>query len=493
MGKAAMTTQTSDKGKWLQGLILPFFINAVAGALCIALFGVFLGWTATTRANYPAWIGNGLPFVQFMAVAFLVNRLFRSVAERLNAAQPAQRGMPRLALQLVSVLIYFSFLGSSVSVVFGESVGAVLAASGIVGLAVGFAIRGLLSDIFSGIALHLDSSITPGDWLDVSTRGGQRSGRLVDIHWRAVVIADTSENLVYIPNSEFATATIINRSQPTTATEYGTSLPVSSEYDRMRVTEVLGNALDRVVIEGLLLDKPKPYIRVGGIEAGIVTYKMFYCIDPNQVSPLRAQSAVLGYSMDFLKASGIRFRPIREIEYKRPTPPGSDRSTELDTRLRVLADVPLLAVLSPSQLAELANDSHLTYFAAGEQVMRSGEDGDSMVVVLEGRLNVMLEAEEGLRHVATLWPGECAGEMSLLTGSPRSATVQAATAATLLEVPKAALTPILQANPPLVERIAATIDRRTASSHWPGQDRRRRDQPKRDGGLVSKIRTFFRM
>ena len=458
------------------------------------MFGVFLGWTAPHRLDYPGWIGNGLPFIQFMAVAFLVNRLFRMVAERLNATQPVQRGMPRLALQLVSVLIYFSFLGSSVSVVFGESVGAVLAASGIVGLAVGFAVRGLLSDIFSGIALHLDSSITPGDWLDVIARGGQRSGRLVDIHWRVVVLADLSENLIFIPNSEFATATIINRSQPMTATEYGTSLPVSSEFDRIRVTEVLGNALARVVTEGLLLDAPKPYVRVGGIEAGIVTYKMFYCIDPNHVSPARAQSAVLGYGLDFLKASGIHFRPIQQIEYKRPSPPGSDRSTELDTRLRVLANVPLLAVLSPSQLAELANDSHLTYFAAGEQIMRSGDDGDSMVVVLEGRLNVMVgAAEEGLRHVATLWPGECAGEMSLLTGSPRSATVQAPIASILLEVPKSALTPILQANPPLVERIAATIDRRQATTFWAGADRRHRDQPKKDGGLVSKIRTFFRI
>ena len=76
-----MTTKTSDKGKWLQSLILPFATNALAGVLSIALFGVFLGWTATTRTDYPGWIGNGLPFVQFMTVAFLVNRVFRSVAE----------------------------------------------------------------------------------------------------------------------------------------------------------------------------------------------------------------------------------------------------------------------------------------------------------------------------------------------------------------------------------------------------------------------------
>lgn len=473
----------------MTGLLLPVALNAAIGTLCVVLFGSALGWTAENRAEYGPWIGNGLPFLQFMAVAFLVNQLFRTIIARLTVSLPPHRVIPKLALQLISTLIYGAFLGSSVSVVFDESVGAVLAASGIAGLAVGFAIRGLLSDIFSGIALHLDTSINAGDWMDVSVRSNHFSGRLIDIQWRTVVIADRSENLVFIPNSEFATAIVVNRSHPTKASEYGASLPVSIEYDRARVAELLENVLSRAVGDGTLLDQPKPYVRVGDIEAGSVLYKMFYCIDLNRMSPPRAQSAVLSLAIDFLKAAGIRLRPIHQTEYSRPGAPGRDRLTELEPRLRVLADVPLLAVLSQDELTELARHSAVNVFSAGEQVMRAGEDGDSMVVVLEGRLDVLVED----RLVATLWPGECAGEMSLLTGSPRSATVTAAIATNLLEVPKSALTPILQSNPLLVERIAVAINKRKgAGKSSERQDDKPGDQ-RETSGLVSMIRMFFRV
>jgi small-conductance mechanosensitive channel len=479
----------------IRGLVLPVLTNAVLGTASHFLFQSWIGWVGSTRAEYPAWIGNGIPFLQFMAVAFLVDRLFRTVAEELRVDGLAGQGMPKLALQLISVIIYFAFLGSSVGVVFGESVGGVLAASGIMGLAVGFAIRGLLADVFSGIALHLDASIHTGDWIDLSLRGTQISGRLVDIQWRTVVIADRSENHVFIPNSEFATATIVNRSQPRPATEYGASLPIGSQYDRARVVQVLENALARTVEAGVLLPQPAPYVRMGGLDAsGALTYRLFYCLDLDRISPARAQHQTLSHAIDFLKAANIRLHPVHHGEYSRPAAPGDNRFTENDTRKSVLADVPLLAVLSQAELAALACDSAVRFLSGGQQVMRAGEDGTSMVVVVEGRLNVMVGGPSGNpAKVATLWPGECAGEMSLLTGSPRSADVFADGPTCLLEVPKAALNHLLQANPILVERIAAAIAKRKESG-GPAYDANQPGTRDEDAStLIAKMRKFFRI
>lgn len=476
----------------LRGLILPLLLNAALGTASHFLFASWVGWTGADRGDFPRWVGDGLPFLQFMALAFLVDRAMRTLLEGIRG-----RGIPKLALQLLSAVIYFTFLGASVGVVFHESVGAVLAASGIAGLAVGFALRGLLSDVFSGIALHLDAAFHTGDWLDITLRGQQIVGRLVDIQWRTVVIADRDHNHVFIPNGEFATATIVNRSQPNRISEYNAPLPVSSQYDRARVVQVLDNALACAVGTGVVQANPAPYVRTGGVdERGAIVYRLYFCLDVDEVSPSRGRSQVLAHAVDFLKAANIALTPVRQTEYRRPAAPGEHRFTEADARLSVLADVPLLSVLSQAELAALAQHSAVRFYSPGQRIMGKGEPGTSMMVVVEGRLAVMVDSpvQPTPTKVATLWPGECAGEMSLLTGSPRSADVVAEGPTCLLEVSKGALTDILHANPILVERIAAAIAKRTSAGHGtsPSQGG---DQAAEDdaGTLIAKMRKFFRL
>lgn len=479
----------------LRRLVLPLLLNAALGTASHFLFASWVGWRAPARDAFPHWLGDGLPFIQFMAVAFLADRAVRTLAEGMRG-----QSIPKLAVQLLSVVIYFSFLGASVGVVFNESVGGVLAASGIVGLAVGFAVRGLLSDVFSGIALHLDASFRAGDWLDISLRGQQVSGRLIDIQWRTVVVADREHNHIFIPNSEFATATVVNRSQPARHTEFNAPLPVGSQYDRARVVQVLENALSCAVDAGFVQPSPAPFVRVSGVdERGAVIYRLHYSLDIDVISPMRGRSQVLAHAVDFLKAANIALVPVQQAEYRRPAAPGEHRFTEADARLSVLADVPLLSVLSQAELAALAQHSAVRFYSPGQQVMQKGEAGTSMVVVVEGRLAVMLDGGVGgdgggPTKVATLWPGECAGEMSLLTGSPRSADVVADGPTCLLEVSKGALTDILHANPILVERIAAAIAKRTAGGGHGAAHRSGSPAAEDDAGtLIAKMRKFFRL
>jgi small-conductance mechanosensitive channel/CRP-like cAMP-binding protein len=473
---------------WARGLAAPVAVNVVVALACYGLFGAATGWSAPGRAAFPSWFGNGLPLVQFLAMAYLANRVFRILSGNvLNGGRPA---IPLLGQQLISAVIYFSFAASSISVVFNESISGVLAASGIVGLAVGFAIRGLLADVFSGIALNLDPGLAPGNWLDVSVRGREVAGKLVEIRWRTVVIADRSENLVLIPNSEFATAFIVNRSHPAPATEYKATVPVGVENDTARVVAVLETALKRCVAEGALLEAPAPYVRLNEPAQGQIPYAMFYCLDLDRVSPAKGRSIVVGHAVNFLKAAGISLHPTSHAELGRPKSPGQDRHTEMATRLRVLADVPMLSVLSQAELHALAEASTVRFLSPGEPAMEAGEPGESMFVVVEGRLEVVVDE----RPVATLWPGECAGEMSLLTGSPRSATVAAAGPACVLEVGKEALTPLLRTNPTLAERIAAVVEKRRARAAGSGSGARDSGRRKDDGdNLVSKIRRFFKL
>ncbi|HLO75570.1 MAG TPA: cyclic nucleotide-binding domain-containing protein [Magnetospirillum sp.] len=471
----------------LRPLLPAIVVNLVLAVAAHFVLGSWFGWTGNREA-FPGWIGNGLPFVQFMAVAYLTDRFFRIGALQVTA----NRRVPKLALQLVTLLIYFLFLGSSVGIVFHESISAVLAASGIVGLAVGFALRGLLADVFSGIALHLDASLRTGDWIDVIVRGKEFSGRLLDIHWRTVVLADRNQNHVLIPNSEFAIASVVNRSLPAAATEFAAPLALPSHYERARIFNILENALARCTEAGVVLAQPAPYVRLGDLDpaTGTLSYRMTYSLDLSAIGPVKAKSIVLSHAVDFLKAANLRLYPVQQMEFSRTSVPGGDRFSETAARLSVIADVPLLSVLSQDELFQLASNSVVSLVSGGQHVMRAGDEGESMVVVLEGRLRIMV----GDATVATLWPGECAGEMSLLTGSRRSADVLAEGAVVLLEIPKAALTPILQANPALVERIAVVVAKRQASNSTGTPSLTGPQAANHDANpLISKIRRFFRL
>ncbi len=88
-----------------------------------------------------------------------------------NEGASAGTRVPRLALQIGSFLLYVVILAAAINLVFRQSLTAILGASGVIGLVLGFALRGLVSDVFSGIALQLDRSIALGDWLDFQYRG----------------------------------------------------------------------------------------------------------------------------------------------------------------------------------------------------------------------------------------------------------------------------------------------------------------------------------
>lgn len=130
--------------------------------------------------------------------------------------------------------------------------------------------------------------------------------------------------------------------------------------------------------------------------------------------------------------------------------------------------------------------------------MSEGESGDSLFVIEKGSVQVVKAGEGAAREpieLAVLDEGAFFGEMSLLTGEPRTATVIAKEHCGVLTVSKDALSPILEANPTIAESFsralvareedtAATLeDHRSSSIEGPG--------PADAQSILERIRTFF--
>lgn len=120
-----------------------------------------------------------------------------------------------------------------------------------------------------------------------------------------------------------------------------------------------------------------------------------------------------------------------------------------------LADVPLFAALSARQLGKVAGTAFTKRYAKGAALVKAGAPGEAFFVILDGRVTI----RSGPRRVA-VGPGEFFGEMALLDGGPRSATVTAADETLVMVVPRSKFVRLLEREPKIAVAMMAELSRR---------------------------------
>lgn len=145
-------------------------------------------------------------------------------------------------------------------------------------------------------------------------------------------------------------------------------------------------------------------------------------------------------------------------------------------------------VLDPGQIERLASKCHQSVFPAGALLMTEGDYGTSMFALVEGTVSVTVAGTHGDPHgVAELSAGDFVGEMSLLTGARRNATVEAVTEVVAVEIPKVALEEILARAPDLIDNFGSVLARRQAERDQVAADAAQMSA----GNIVSQIKRFF--
>ena len=102
--------------------------------------------------------------------------------------------------------------------------------------------------------------------------------------------------------------------------------------------------------------------------------------------------------------------------------------------------------LDPTELAEVVQIMQVQRMRADQYVFRQGDAGDAWYVLYDGEAEVVKESELGSNHIADLGPASCLGEMAVLDGSSRSATVRTVTECTAFRFPRAAFQELLNQN-----------------------------------------------
>jgi len=387
-----------------------------------------------------------------IAVAVVVTRLFDyiffDVAFRLRRKTPA----PALLRQLVGLLVFGVAAAILLRVILQVELTGVLATSAVLTVVIGLALQDTLGNLFSGLALHLEKTVQVGDMV----RSGEIFGTVEQLTWRAIKLRTMEGNVLLIPNS------VASRERlevfPRPGRPIARILKVGLEYDQPPAPA--RDALEAAArdLPGIA-SYPEPIAYVKSFDDFAISYELrFWLEDYAKFLDLDSQiHERVWYRLD-RENIRIAYPVIRQYQYKAGDLVVPSRRASIEA---AISNVDLFALLSDEARGRVADGAKERRFAAGETVVREGDRGSSMFVVEAGRLGVSAHGSVGQsQRLAVLEPGAAFGEISLLTGDPRTATVRALTEATLVEIDKATLSPILRENPSIVGMLELTMQER---------------------------------
>jgi CRP-like cAMP-binding protein len=161
----------------------------------------------------------------------------------------------------------------------------------------------------------------------------------------------------------------------------------------------------------------------------------------------------------------------------------------------VLRPLPLFEPLSDDQIHQLARGATLRRYTSGEMLVRQGEAGESLFVIKDGRVQVSVMSDNGQSTVvAAHGAGNFFGEMSLLTGEPRSASVSAVMDTEVVVVDKTDVTRLVMADHSIAEALSNVIESRvrgTAEQIAIEAEARSGKQVAQQSLLLNRIRSFL--
>ncbi|MBI2265440.1 MAG: mechanosensitive ion channel family protein [Armatimonadetes bacterium] len=404
--------------------------------------------------------------------------------------QRRQASVPALFRDLARGIVYLILIGLFIWGVLHIDITPLLTTSAIVSIIIGLALQETLGNVFSGLALHLSRPFSLGDWIEV----GNYEGKVERIDWRATSIRTLSGDFVVIPNSSLAKQDLRNYSSPTSHHARIVSVGAHYNHPPSLVTDTLLAAARSSA--GVISDPPpKAWVTTYGDFS--ITYRLKFWLDDFSDHD-DIESNVMRQIWYHFKRSGIVFPfPIREVYHHR----SEEGTPDLLGDGAVLGTIDFFKPLTAEAMASLAQRLRHDLYPRGDIVFRQGDPGDRFYVVKSGLVEVAIRNDGGdLLFSTNLGPGSFFGEMSLLTGDPRSAAVRVLEDSVLLSLGKADLKDLLDRHPKLDELICDAIaarqalaqDRMTdmglASSPEGGSENETR---RRSNQLLGRLREFF--
>jgi len=234
-------------------------------------------------------------------VAGLASRTVTRVLARRQVADGARFALAKIARYIIVLL------GTLIAVMsIGIRLDALLAASTVLLVGIGFGLQNIAQNFVSGLILLIERPIARGDFVQI----GQASGSVMDVGMRATHVVTRDEVTIIVPNSELVTAQVINHSVPTSNLRIAIRVGVAYGTDTARVRDVL---LGVAQAEPALLTDPPPEVRFDDFGESSLAFSLLVWI-PNPREDLRIASRIRFAIDAAFRAAGIQIPfPRRDV------------------------------------------------------------------------------------------------------------------------------------------------------------------------------------
>ena len=427
-----------------------FFFACLLGDLLAGfLSGGITSKAAAGWLRQLAVFGEGLAVIRFAGLAF-----FNVALPRINL---------RISGILADILVIIGYIGWGFFRLnlAGVELSHLFATSAILTAVLAISMQDTLGNLLGGLALQMDNSLEIGDWIKID----DLSGQVTDIQWRFTALLTRNGEKVVVPNSQLMKGRYYvlcdkHQAQP------GWRRSIGFNVDLAVPPGQVINLVERDISEASIANlarQPAPNCVLMDFGPGYAHYVLRYWL----INPLPddlTDSDVRVHILATLQRNGIRLatddHTIHLIEE------GAKHRAEVEVRemqrrLRAINAVELFARLADSEKQYLAQRLTKAPFARGDIITRQGAIAHWLYIMVSGEAEAWWQPPEGPRRLLEKrGPGSVFGEIGLMTGAPRRATVIANTDVETYRLDKEGFQAIIEQRPELADSLSGILERR---------------------------------
>ncbi len=467
---------------------LLLFLLALVGLLVEATL-ISYGFTRANSAyKWTRWAWRILLALAFVNIsgAFIFELFLNSLRLR----------PPRF---LRDVLMAFAYIVVTITVLSKDvDLTGIIATSAVLTAVIGLSFQDTLGNMMAGMALQLEHAVGVGDWIKID---GQE-GLVREVRWRHTAIETRNWDTVVIPNSAMmkSQVTVLGRraGQPRQHRQW-VYFNVDFRYTPADVIDIVETALRAEPIANIAAE-PQPNCVVMDFKESYCSYAVRYWLtdlavdDPtNSVVRTRIYFALQRANIPLSIPAHSLFVTERDESHRE-----RKVAAEIGKRSQTLKQVELFRTLTDEEREALAKRLRVAPFGRGEALTRQGAKAHWLYVLTRGDAEVRVSADGNLsERIATLHAGDFFGEMGMMTGEPRSATVLALTDVECYRVDKDAFHDILRSRPEIADDISHILAHRRveldAAREGLNEEARLARMKQHQGDLLRRIKGFFRL
>jgi len=434
------------------GVHLGVMYKLFGAALALYIPMTLVGWPPGGSDPYELYRDLQAACI-LLGVIFILS-LFKRYLWEFYFGEKKGMEIPKFVREIFSALFFcVALLLVSMKIYGVQPSGALFTSTILVGV-IGWAMQDLLGNVISGVALQVGKPFKAGDWLIIDPHHAE----VIEVNWRSTRLRTNDDTYLDVPNTSIVRSTVVNLSYPSHLHAMRMRVGIAYEAPPNKVKRVL---LDAAVGTEGVLSHPPPKVFLVDFADSAVIYEIKYWMQ-NHAAFNEISDALHTATWYALQRAGIVIPfPIRTVQVERKRPDAPGRLPD-ETRA-VIRKKPFFKCLTDEQVGKITGGGTYSLYGRGERIVEQGAVGSSMFVLLTGEADVIVRQEDhGTEptRVASLLPGDYFGEMSLLTGEKRSATIVATADCHVLEIAKTHFAQLLQENTDLLKSLSEMLAQR---------------------------------